>query len=194
MNRKELEEFEQDIAREYEGGKIRSPIHLSGGNELHLIEIFKNIKEDDWVFSTHRNHYHALLKSKDPKWVKREIMNGRSMHIASRKYKFFTSSIVGGVLPIALGVALAIKRKKKQEHVWCFVGDMAAETGIFHECERYAIGHRLPITFIVENNHFSVYTPTNKVWGSNTIYETKKRIYRYNRKWPHYGIGRFVDF
>ena len=62
LNKNELIEFEQEIKKIYESGKIKAPIHLSGNNEDQLIKIFKKIKKNDWVFSTWRNHYHALLK------------------------------------------------------------------------------------------------------------------------------------
>ena len=175
MNEKELIEFENDIAEIFNKGNIRAPIHLHGGNEASLIEIFKDIKDTDWVFSTHRSHYHALLKGVPPELVKAEILNGNSICLRFPEYKFVTSAIVGGIIPIALGVAMA------GEKVWCFIGDMAAETGIFHECAKYAGNYNLPIHFIVEDNGFSVDTPTDRVWG-----------YKYSRKWPHSGTGKWI--
>ena len=62
MNKNDLINFELEIKELYEKGKIRAPIHLSGNNENQLISIFKKIKKNDWVLSTWRNHYHALLK------------------------------------------------------------------------------------------------------------------------------------
>jgi TPP-dependent pyruvate/acetoin dehydrogenase alpha subunit len=188
MTEQELIDFEKEIAELFEQGKIKAPVHLSGGNEKELIEIFKQIKPEDWVFSTHRNHYHALLKGIPKEWLKGEILAGRSITINNAEYRFFSSAIVGGILPIATGVALAGHR------VWCFMGDMCATTGIFHECSRYAWGHHLPIHFIVENNNFSVDTPTKEVWGYggkwNNIIE-----YEYQRKFPHQGSGgKFVIF
>lgn len=195
MDKNDLISFEEDIANEYENAKIHSPVHLSGGNEEQLIEIFKEVKEEDWIFSTHRSHYHALLKSNDPKWLKNEIMNNRSMHINSRKYKIFTSSIVGGIIPIALGTALAIKLKKKKGRVWCFVGDMASEMGIMWECVKYARWNNLPITFIIEDNGIGCYTPTNEAWGGRIgRYFKPVRLYEYKRKYPHHGVGKFINF
>ncbi len=106
ITKEELISFEQEIQKLYEGGEIHSPVHFCGGNENQLIEIFKEIKEEDWVFSTHRAHYHFLLKGADREWLKNEILNNRSIHLNSQKLKIFTSAIVGGILPIALGVAL----------------------------------------------------------------------------------------
>jgi pyruvate dehydrogenase E1 component alpha subunit len=187
-----LQEFERDVALRFEMGMIPGPVHLSGGNEEQLIEIFQNVSTDDYVFSTHRNHYHALLHGVPSYTLMREIMAGHSMNLFFPEYKFFTSSIVGGILPIAVGVAAALKRDGSNAKVWAFVGDMCSTMGIFHECQQYAQGHELPITFVVENNDLSTNTPTEKVWGGklndrlggNTI------RYHYERMYPHYGVSK----
>ena len=113
MKKSDLIKFELEIKKLYEDGKIRAPIHLSGNNEDKLIAIFKKIKKTDWVFSTWRNHYHALLKGIPKEWLKKEIVAGRSMGINNKKYRFYSSAIVGGIIPIAMGVAKALKLKKK---------------------------------------------------------------------------------
>jgi hypothetical protein len=82
--------------------------------------------------------------------------------------KFICSSIVGGIPSIAAGIAFAIKLQNKNNHVWCWVGDMSAETGAFHEAYKYSLNHNLPITFIVEDNKKSVCTPTPDVWKRTT--------------------------
>ncbi len=204
ITKKDLIDFEKDIFDTYSIGKIKAPVHLtgseSGEQEDALIKIFKDVKKEDWVFSTHRSHYHSLLKSQDPQWVKEEIMNGRSSHLNSKKYKIFTSAIVGGCLPIALGTAFAIKRKRLKQHVWCFIGDMASEMGIFNESWKYALYNNLPITFIIEDNGLGVYTPTNKAWGFgngiiNPYHDLRHIIYyQYKRKYPHYGVGKWITF
>jgi len=193
MNKKQLIEFEEDIKQRFLQKEIRAPIHLSRGNENSLVRIFKKIKKDDWVFSTHRSHYHALIKGISPEWIKQEILNGNSIHLMNKEHKFFTSAIVGGICPIALGVAMAIKRKNNTNWVWVFVGDMAAETGIFHECVKYASRNDLPITFVVEDNGLSTNTPTQLVWGEH---KGKPNIirYKYERFYPHVGVGKWVQF
>ena len=206
MTENSLIEFEKDIFDIYSEGKIEAPVHLTGSvdgrQEKALIKIFLDIKKNDWVFSTHRSHYHALLKAQDAEWVKSEILAKRSIHINSKKHKIFTSAIVGGILPIALGVAFALKKKKSKDKVWVFVGDMASQMGIFFECWKYALGHNLPITFIIEDNEIGVYTPTEKVWKFIThhdyyfddVEENKIIYYDYKRKYPHVGIGKWVVF
>lgn len=200
LSKRDLVNFEKDIKDTYSVGKIKAPVHLVGGNEEPLLEIFKHIKKNDWVFSTHRSHYHCLLKSQNPKWVKDEILAKRSICMHSKKHKIFTSAIVGGNLPIALGVALALKLKKSKSKVYCFIGDMANKMGIFTECQQYASNFNLPIKFIIEDNGFGVYTPTEKVWGeanidTNEILKIGNWIYyKYKRTYPHYGIGTWVTF
>ena len=165
LKKHDLISFEEDIKKIYEAGKIKAPIHLSGNNEESLIKIFKNVKKNDWVFSNWRNHYHALLKGIPQKWLKKEIIEGRSMGINNIKHKFYSSAIVGGILPIALGVAKSIKLKKQKSKVWVFIGDMTFETGIFHECYKYSKNFSLPIRFVIEDNNMSTNSPTDKIWG-----------------------------
>jgi TPP-dependent pyruvate/acetoin dehydrogenase alpha subunit len=185
----ELIAFERDVAAEFRAGKINSPVHLSGGNEEHLIAIFNKVIRDDWVFSNWRNHYHALLHG-IPAWkVWAEIFAGRSMNLTFPEHRFYASSIVGGTLPIAVGVAAAIKRQKLQRKVWCFVGDMAATTGAFHEANTYASRQDLPITFVIEDNGLSTNTPTREVWGTSGGVG-KTLHYTYDRIYPHYGVGK----
>jgi len=205
MTKDKLIQFENWVVETYKQGKLRSPVHLSGGNEDQVIEIFKQIKPADWVFSTYRSHYHALLKGISEAWLKQWIINNKSIHVMSKEHKFFTSAIVAGTVPIALGTAMGIKRQKQEAHVWCFIGDMTAETGTFHDSWKYAINHDLPITFVIEDNGLSTDTPTQAVWGKKAsaweyaksyFPRAKDKIiyYQYKRKWPHYGTGVFVDF
>ena len=73
LNSKDLIKFELKIKNIYEEGKIKAPIHLSGGNENQLIKIFKKIKRNDWVISNWRSHYHALLHGVPKKWLLKKI-------------------------------------------------------------------------------------------------------------------------
>lgn len=186
--------FEKEIKNIYEKGKIKSPIHLSGNNENQLINIFKKIKKNDWVLCSWRNHYHALLKGINPNELRNDIIEGRSMSINSNKNKFYSSSIVGGIIPIALGLAQSFKLKKKNSKVWVFIGDMTFETGIFHECYKYSKNFSLPIKFVVEDNNLSTNSPTNKVWGKKSKIPKNVKYYSYKRLYPHHGTGSWVLF
>jgi len=189
--------FEREVDAAFIAGKIRGPIHLSGGNESQLIDIFQDINREDWVFSTWRNHYHALLHGLPRDYVMAETLAGRGMNISSIEHHFFASAIVGGCLPIAVGVAAALKLGGLQRKVWCFVGDMAATTGAFHEAANYAYCQNLPITFVIEDNGFSTNSPTADCWGDVTPLETRNlfvKRYTYERTYPHTGASRWVTF
>ena len=193
-NEEELIHFENKIVESWDAGKIRGPVHLSGGNEKPLIEIFKRISENDWVFSTWRSHYHALLKGVSPNWLETEILEGRSITIVNKDEKFYSSAIVGGILPIAVGVAMSNKMKGIDETVWCFVGDMTFETGTFMENYKYAKNFDLPINFVVEDNGVSTNTPTINAWNKKTEIPNDVIWYEYEKQWPHYGTGKWVIF
>jgi hypothetical protein len=136
----DLIDFENDIITHWENGEITGPIHLSNGNEKELIKIFNKIGIEDWVFSTWRSHYHALLHGVDPSILKQKILDGKSITIVDKESKFYASAIVTGTLPIALGVAKALKLQKSENKVWVFLGDMAFESGIFYEVHKYFDG------------------------------------------------------
>ena len=193
--KRQLIEFENEIKDIYEKGLIKAPIHLSGNNENQLIKIFKNIKRSDWVVSNWRSHYHALLHGMPRDLIKKRIIEGRSMGINSLKYKFYSSSIVGGGLPIALGLALAINKKKINDKVFVFIGDMTFESGVFHETYKYSQNFNLPLIFIIEDNGLSTNTPTKEAWNKLQKIPRKNLIhYRYKRKYPHHGTGNWVLF
>lgn len=89
-----LKAFETKMAKLFLEGKVKLPVHFSGGNEEELVRIFEGIKKDDWVCTTYRNHYHALLRGMPEDYLIKEIVNGRSMNLNSAEYKFVTSAIV----------------------------------------------------------------------------------------------------
>lgn len=194
---KDLIDFEKDIADIFNQAKIRAPIHLHGNNENQLLRIFENINSDDWIFSSWRSHYHCLLKGVPPKQLKKDILDGKSMTLLYPEYKIYTSAIVAGVIPIALGTALSLKREGKNEKVYLFMGGMTSETGAAHEAHKYATSHNLPLEFIIEINHKSVCTDTLKTWNmSKYSLVGKKNVthYEYDLPWPHAGSGVRVQF
>jgi len=208
MNTKELIDFETKIGNTFNEGRIKAPIHLYSGNEELIVEVFKDIDiENDWVCCTWRNHYQALLKGIPADLLEAEIMKGHSMIMNLPNYKFICSSIVGGIPPVATGIAFANKLRSIRSRVWCWVGDMSAETGAFHEAYKYSLNHNLPITFVVEDNKKSVCTPTPNIWAREQPYylDTKyeggvlkqPNLYYYqyiNEKYPHAGAGVRVQF
>ena len=194
IDKQYLIDFEVEVAKRYESGEVKAPIHLSGGNEDQLIEIFKNINSDDWVFVPWRNHYHALLHGFDRQQLMDDIVAGKSMSTSSNINKFYSSAIVGGIIPIALGTAMALKRKNSDRKVWCFIGDMTFETGVFHESYKYSKNFDLPLKFVVEDNNLSVHTPTDVAWGTRQDVPDDVVYYRYENVYPHHGTGAWVNF
>jgi TPP-dependent pyruvate/acetoin dehydrogenase alpha subunit len=191
--------FESKIADLFNNGQIKAPVHLSDGSEAAVIDVFKDVKSEDWVFCSWRSHYQALLKGVPAAKVEAEILEGRSISLCFPEYKFFSSAIVGGQIPIATGVALSLKRNREDGHVWCFIGDMTSETGIAQTALRYAENHDLPMTFVIEDNGLSVLTETRNVWNSITLRfeehsSTKAIYYKYASKYPHAGAGVRVQF
>ena len=189
-----LIDFENLIVKHWEEGKIRGPIHLSNGNEEQLIEVFKRINQNDWVFSTWRSHYHCLLKDICPVWIEEEILKGKSITLCNVDEKFYSSAIVGGTLSIALGVAMGIKQRGSDEKVWAFIGDMSFESGIFYEVHKYARNFDLPLYFVVEDNDVSTYTPTEATWNKKREIPEDVIYYKYKSKFPHYGTGKWIAF
>ena len=199
LTSQDLIKFENRVANAFNNKKIRSPIHLYYGNEKEIINIFKNIKKNDWVFCSWRSHYQCLLKGVPENKLMNSIIEGRSISLCFPKQRVFSSAIVGGVLPIAVGTALSIKQKKQKNSVYCFMGDMTSETGIAHEAIKFSKNFKLPIKFIIEDNNLSVCTDTRKAWGMNKLtYENSNDsmviYYKYKNKYPHAGAGIRVQF
>ena len=198
LNKNDLREFELEIFELFKNKQIKSPIHLRGGNEEYLIELFKRINPEDYCFFTWASHLECLLKGVPKEQVKAAILKNKSIALSFKDYNIISSAIVGGNAPIAVGVALAIKQKKENRKVWCFIGDMSFYTGAVQESIRYAEVHDLPITFVVADNRLSVTTPTREIWGNDIekiCLESKKCIrYEYTNCFPHAGIGEKVLF
>jgi pyruvate dehydrogenase E1 component alpha subunit len=189
-----LIDFEQRIVDIWEDGKIKGPVHLSNGNEAELIEVFKRINSTDWVFSTWRSHYHWVLSGLSESSATELIKLGKSITMCDHNCKFYASAIVGGTLSIALGVAMGIKANGGTDKVWCFLGDMSFESGIFYEIHKYARNFDLPLYFVVEDNGVSTYTPTEATWKVKREVPEDVIHYTYKSKYPHYGSGKWIAF
>lgn len=181
VDAKDLIAFELAVAEAFEAKRIHAPVHLSGGNEEQLIDLFKMIKREDYVLSTWRSHYHALLHGVPQANVMADIMAGRSMNLNYPEHRFLSSAIVGGILPIACGLAAA------GETVWCFVGDMTASIGAFQDALHFSDRVR----FVIEDNGMSTNTPTEATWAQTKISPIR---YAYERTFPHVGTGQRIAF
>ena len=199
MTAQDLIAFETEIADLFNAAKIRAPIHLYYGNEEKMIELFRDVQPEDWVFCSWRSHYQCLLKGVPPEELKAEILAGHSISLCFPKQRIVSSAIVGGIIPIAVGAALGLKRSGEKGMVHCFAGEMTSETGVFHECVKYSHNHQLPIRFIVEDNGKSVCTDTRETWNQPVLtYENANHplvtFYKYQTKYPHAGAGSRVQF
>lgn len=209
MTKEELIAFERGLVEDWKAGRIRVPVHLSGGNEDELIELFKEIKPTDWVVSTHRNHYHYLLKGGDADALRREILGyatglcggvSGSMHTCDTDKRFISSCLVGCGAPVAVGLALAIVMRGGGERVWCFLGDGAVDEGSFWEALTFVEGRNLPVMFVIEDNDRSVCSSKD----DRGVFMSGARINAmssYHVEWigfyptyPHVADGSFVSF
>jgi TPP-dependent pyruvate/acetoin dehydrogenase alpha subunit len=188
-----LRAFEQRIVAHFAAGALPFLIHLSGGNEEWLCDIFNgwNIRPEDWVLSTHRNHHHALLKGIPAADLEKMILEGRSMFVFSEEHRFITSSILAGTCAIACGLALAEQRKQTNARVFCFIGDGAEDNGHFWEAVRYANSKCLPLFFLIEDNDRQVDTSFQERWSDWRRPQYPKNVVRhcYHPAFPHGGAG-----
>jgi len=163
---------EETIAIKYSEQEMRCPVHLSIGQEATAVGVISNLTEDDKIYSTHRCHAHYLAKGGDLNAMISEIHGkaggccggrGGSMHLFDEKAGIIASlPIVASVIPLAVGSALSFKLKKNKKIAVVFFGDGAVEEGVFHESANFAKVHNLPVLFVCENNHYSVYTELNQ--------------------------------
>jgi len=193
--KEQLIAFEGSIKAIWESGELPCLTHLAGGNEEKLIEIFRDVKEGDWIFASHRNHLHALLAGIPSTELLSEIMAGNSMFTFSKERNFCSSAILAGCCGIAAGVAFALKRSDSPNRVFCFLGDGAEEQGHFYEAALFVEANDLPCKFIVEDNGIQVDTPKAERRGirysSNRPLDHFNCVERYEYKptYPHAGSG-----
>jgi TPP-dependent pyruvate/acetoin dehydrogenase alpha subunit len=164
--------IEQEIAARYPQGKMRTPVHLSVGQEAAAVGVCAALWPVDQAVSTHRSHAHYLAMGGDLTAMLCELYgkaggcsgaHGGSMHLVDRSVGFMGStSIVGGTIPIGVGLAWAKKLRKEMGIVIVFHGDAACEQGVWHESVNFASLHALPVLFVCENNQYSCFTHINE--------------------------------
>jgi pyruvate dehydrogenase E1 component alpha subunit len=185
--------FEDRIKAHWEQGNLPCLLHFCGGNERQLLQIFKKIKPDDWVFSSHRTHYHALLKGIPGIKLENKIIDGKSMFIYDSQRHFFSNAILAGAAPIAAGVAWQLKQEGSQARVYCFQSDGSEENGHLYEAALFVDANDLPCEFIIEDNKRQVDTPKSVRRGEYTnglehLFRCVTR-YHYTPTYPHAGSG-----
>ena len=163
-----IRRVEEEIATIYPTDRIKSPIHLSIGQEAVAVGVCQALRPNDIVFGTYRGHALYLAKRGDLKKMMAELYGkvtgcskgkGGSMHLVDVEHGFMgTSAVVGTTIPNAVGYAYAIKQQHRNSIVASFFGDGATEEGVFYESLNFASLKALPIIFICENNLYAIHT------------------------------------
>ncbi|HQP92046.1 MAG TPA: thiamine pyrophosphate-dependent dehydrogenase E1 component subunit alpha [Candidatus Omnitrophota bacterium] len=159
---------EEEIARVYPSDKIKSPVHLSIGQESVSVGICSALRQADIVFGTYRGHAMYLAKGGSLKKMIAELYGkssgcakgkGGSMHLIDvPKNVMGTSAIVGTTLPVSVGFAYRLKAKRSKNIVVSFFGDGATDEGVFHESLNFAALKKLPVLFVCENNLYAIHS------------------------------------
>jgi acetoin:2,6-dichlorophenolindophenol oxidoreductase subunit alpha len=161
--------FEQRVSREFRTGEIPGFVHMYIGEEAVAAGVCANLRDDDYVTSTHRGHGHCIAKGCDLDAMMAEIYGredglckgrGGSMHIADfSRGMLGANAIVGGGIAIATGAGLAATVRGTDQVAVAFFGDGAANQGVLHESLNLAAIWRLPVVYVCENNGFAESTP-----------------------------------
>lgn len=168
-----IREFEEQVKYLFLEGTMPGTIHQCQGQEATAVGVCSALEPGDYITSTHRPHGHALAKGLTPQEILNELFGkatgcckgkGGSMHIGNiNKGMPPAIAIVGGGIPLATGMGLAIKMQKRSDVVACFFGDGATSEGAFHEAVNMAAIWNLPVIFVCENNLYGASTRVNKI-------------------------------
>lgn len=161
--------IEEALANRYSQQKMRCPVHLSIGQEAIAVGVCRQLLPEDYLISNHRAHAHYLAKGGNLKRMLAEIYGkvdgcssgrGGSMHLIDLEKRIMgTTPIVGGSLPVGVGIAFATALRQQSQLTTIFFGEAATEEGVFVESINFASLRQLPILFVCENNFYSVYSP-----------------------------------
>ena len=183
--------FEERCAEAYALGKIGGFCHLYIGQEAVSTGTLSVLRPDDYVITTYRDHGQALARGISARSVMAELFGrqdgvsggkGGSMHLFSKEHNFLGGhGIVGGHVPIATGVAFAIKYRGGDQVIACFMGESVVNTGAFHEALNMAALWKLPCVFIIENNRYGMGTALERASAIHDIYE-RGAAYNMNRQ------------
>ncbi len=187
-----IRRFEEGAAEAYAEGFIGGFMHLYIGQEAVATGAITALNHDDFAIATYRDHAHALVRESSPRALMAELYGrstgvckgkGGSMHFYDAENYFLGGyAIVGGNLPIAVGVALATQLQNEDRVVMAFFGDGASNQGVFHESLNMAKLWGLPVVFVCENNFYGIATDVRTSSSYNEIH----------RKAAGYGIPGHV--
>ncbi len=180
-----IRKFEEKIAEIYHTDAIKSPVHLSIGQEAVAVGVCDTLAKDDIVSNTYRCHATHIAKGGDLNKMMAELYGKKdgcaggkagSMHLIDMNHGIMgASAVVGTTIPVATGYAMALKREAKktgkQRVVVSFFGDGATEEGCFSESINFAALHKLPMIFLCENNGLAIHNPIERRWPTDKICE-----------------------
>jgi pyruvate dehydrogenase E1 component alpha subunit len=182
-----IRRFEEKCAELYTQEKIRGFLHLYIGEEAVAVGAMQALGPEDAIVATYREHGHALVRGVPANAIMAEMYGkqegcsrgrGGSMHLFDAKTRFFGgNAIVGGGLPVAIGLALADKMEGRANVTACFFGEGAAAEGEFHESLNLAALWKLPVLFVCENNLYAMGTAL-ELSESQTDISAKAACYR----------------
>jgi dihydrolipoamide dehydrogenase len=176
-----IRRFEERAQEQYTKAKIGGYCHLNIGEEATVVGGILALKPNDWIFTSYREHGHAIARGVDPKTVMAELFGketgtshgrGGSMHLVDYSKRFMGGyGIVGGHLPLAVGGAWAVKYRKHDDVIFCMFGDGATNIGAFHESLNMAKVFDLPVVWFCINNRYGMGTPVEKASAVADIYK-----------------------
>jgi pyruvate dehydrogenase E1 component alpha subunit len=173
--------FETEAERQYKAARIGGYCHLSSGQEATCVGVVDAMQDDDLLVTGYRSHGFALARGTSPEAVMAELFGrrdgcahgrGGSMHLLDTDRGYYGGwGIVGGQLPLATGLALALVRQGKQQAVVCELGDGAVNMGAWHESLNLAALWRLPVVFLVVNNKYGMGTAVERASAEPDLYK-----------------------
>lgn len=182
-----IRRFEAKCAELYQAQKIRGFLHLYDGEEAVAVGVMQVLKERDAVVATYRDHGHAIARGIEMGRLMAEMYGkvegcsrgrGGSMHFFDRAKRFYGgNAIVGGGLPLSIGIALADKELRPEAVTVCFFGEGAVSEGEFHESMNLAELWELPVLFVCENNLYAMGMPLELAEAETDIFR-KAQSYR----------------
>ena len=176
-----IRRFEERAQEQYTKAKIGGYCHLNIGEEATVVGGILALQANDWIFTSYREHGHAIARGVDPKAVMAELFGketgtshgrGGSMHLVDYKRRFMGGyGIVGGHLPLASGAGWAVRYRKEKDVVFCMFGDGATNIGAFHESLNMAKVFDLPVVWFCVNNRYGMGTPVENASAVADIYK-----------------------
>jgi pyruvate dehydrogenase E1 component alpha subunit len=171
--------FEEQAEKSYMLGKIHGTMHLSIGQEASAIGSISTLEPDDYILGHHRGHGLCIAKGADLNLMMAEFYGkevgycrgrGGSMHIADvSSGNLGANGVVGGGIPMAVGVGIGLKMRRNNRVLLSFFGDGAASAGAFHESMILAVLFHVPVVFICENNQYAMSFAANKWTTSDRL-------------------------